>query len=189
MDLVYLVGPPAAGKSTLMAALTSGCDKTNREKPLPHQVLLNPMTGRVLGAEMGRPRWDFPGTDTLAMNISPVAKQWISTVAQLYPLVLGEGDRLAFPAFIEAAINAGVSVTLVNLTTDPTVLDRRCGERGSAQNATWRKGRATKAARLALWAAPHCKVVEIDSGSAPAAHLAVSLHREIPVLDALPWPR
>jgi ribose 1,5-bisphosphokinase PhnN len=183
MDLVYLAGPPAAGKSTLMAALTAGLHKSPRVQPLLHQVLVNRHTGLQVAVELGKQRDQFPGTDTLAMNVAPVAKRW---VREDFPAatVLGEGDRLAFPAFLQAALDGGYRVTLVYVTAHPSVLDARCGMRGSAQNASWRKGRATKASRLAEWAAEHhCEVIEIDtSGGVPPAELANTLRAHVPAL-------
>lgn len=192
LDLIYIAGPPAAGKSTLMRQLTRGCQKVPKVKPFAHQMLVDPRDGGLLGFELGRQREDFPGTDTLGMAVAPVAKRWIAEIAAgehgMCGVVLGEGDRLGFPGFLDAAIDAAMSVTLVHLTAHPSTLDKRCGLRGSAQNKTWRQGRATKAANLARWAAEHgCKVIEIDSGGCSADVLADSLRNEVKPLEVLPW--
>jgi hypothetical protein len=146
-------------------------------------VLYNPCTGFQVAIELGKQRPQFPGTDTLAMNIAPVAKKLISSPLVTHT-ILGEGDRLGFPAFLQAALDGGRQVTLVHVVAHPSVLDARCGVRGYAQNTAWRKGRATKASRLAEWAAEHgCKVIEVDTGGGiPPAELANSLRAVIPAL-------
>jgi len=184
LDLVYLAGPPAAGKSALMAAITGRCDKVPVAARVPHAKLVSKATGDGLGIELGRPRARFPGTDTLSMSIGPAAITWLGT--RPAALILGEGDRLAYPGFLAAAKTAGYTVTLVYVTAPDSVLDYRCEERGSAQNETWRKGRATKAARLASWAQEAgLRVTGADTAANRAGTLAAMLREEIPVLETL----
>jgi hypothetical protein len=191
LDLIYIAGPPAAGKSSLMRALTRGCDAVPRNPPLvalPYTALLD-QDGKVKAVELGRRRESFPGTDTLAMNIAPVAKRWIANQARSddgFRLVLAEGDRLGFPAFMRAAMDAGARVTVVHLSCDGDVLDRRCEARGSKQDESWRKGRATKAANLARWAGEHCELVTLDSTEFIPELLAASLCHRVPELRSLP---
>lgn len=185
LNLVYVAGPPAAGKSALMAALTFRCAKSPRHDPFAHRMLVHPGSGRPLGIELGADRPGFPGTDTLSLSVAPVAKRWIAAAPA--PLVLGEGDRLAFPGFLEAALTAGYTVTLVSLTCDQRMLDVRCAERGSDQHASWRGGRATKAVNLATWAGAHgCQVIDASSTTAPATALAAAIRDAVPVVGALP---
>lgn len=190
MNLVYFCGPPAAGKSTLMAKLTEACLYVARAKPIPHNVLVNGITGYTVGLYLGKRREQFPGTDTLAMNISPKAKEFARSLAPTGGVLLGEGDRLGFPGFIGACAEAGMDVTLVHLTASGRVLDERCEQRGSGQDATWRKGRATKAANLAAWASSAgLRVVTLDTSAAVPAALVKMLRSDIPALKVIPGRR
>jgi hypothetical protein len=185
-NLVYFTGPPAAGKSTLMAALTGGCQRVTRTLPLTHDVLVDAATGSLVGAELGRSVGAYPGTDTLAMNVSPVACKWVHTAGAEVGLLLGEGDRLAHRGFLDAAAGGGFTVTVVHVTAAPSTLDVRCAARGSTQNQAWRVGRATKAAGLADYAAATYRLVRLDADRADPASLAEALRAALPCLGILP---
>jgi len=184
MKLVYLAGPPAAGKSALMAALTERCRRKSVPSELPHSRLYRKHDDWLLGAEIGRSRPMFPGTDTLAFNIMPQAKHWISRV--IYTLVLGEGDRLAKMPFLQAAADAGYEVHLFHLYASPEVLDARCEARGSKQNDTWRKGRATAADNLAAKALDAgFKVYMMNTEHQSVEQLMDAVHLFVPETAAL----
>ena len=166
--LVYLCGPPGAGKSTLMAALTAGIDRHPTAEPVPHDCLAG-----GLAAELGvRREGGFPGTDGLSMSIQPKAIAWIA--GKPYPLILGEGQRLANKGFLYAAMGAGYTVTLVHLDAAQAVLDGRCAARGSRQSPAWRRGAATRARKLADAMELDAEVIRLDAVGFPdqlAAHL------------------
>lgn len=184
-DLLYLIGPPAAGKSTLMRRLTAGCDRLPRNMPVAHSRLVHPATGHQIGAELGYNRPDFPGTDTLAMGISPAACEWVRS-GDGPRLLLGEGDRLAHVGFLAAAVEGGYRVTVGYLDADLEVLDARCAARGSKQSASWRAGRATKSSRLAATAEQlGYPVVRLDA-TEPTPILAARLRDAVAALTALP---
>jgi hypothetical protein len=188
MNLVYLVGPPAAGKSSLMAALTGGCERSERLQPIPHQVLTDPQSSFPVAYELGKHRQAFPGTDTLAMNIAPMAKAFVKFCAvSRWPLILGEGDRLGYPGFLEASRDAGYRVTVIHVSCSERLLDVRCNLRGSKQDETWRRGRATKAANVAAFASGHgWPVVSVDTGPIPPHQLAVYVREQVSALSVLP---
>lgn len=149
-QLLYLVGAPGVGKSTTARELTHRWDKTvMRTAPVPHVRLQHPVSGRTVGLELGVPRDTFSGTDSLAMDISPRALQWLSTLYA--PFAFGEGARLATRPFLTTLSRAGVDLTLVRLAADEELLLRRWQERGAKQNASWRKGAGTRADRISDW--------------------------------------
>lgn len=167
--LVYLVGAPGVGKSTVMAALTERCERSSRAKPFAHDLLLSP-DGDLLGAELGRRRATFSGTDALSMAVSPLACRFVQD--HQFPLILAEGDRLAHLKFLEAAA-AYNEVSLVYLDADQATLDRRTAQRGSKQDRAWRSGRATKARRLYEAGADRFHTVHVDAREPVSTVLAV----------------
>lgn len=183
-DLLYLTGAPGAGKSTLMGALTAGCERSPATAGLPHDHLTR--GGELVAAEAGHWRPGFPGTDTLALNAHPQALAWIANAP--HELVLAEGDRLATAGFLQAARSAGYGCHLASLTVPSGVLDARCAARGSTQNPAWRRGRATKTERLTAHAeAAGHHVIHLDA-TQPAAGLVKLLHSAVPALAVLGGP-
>lgn len=151
MRLIYLVGPPGSGKSTLMGHLIPAewLRVFRDDQRMPRTELFH--ADRLVGAELGRHRASFSGTDALAMNIHPHALRWIA--AAPHPIVFGEGQRLGTRGFLEAARDAGRRVDLVWLDVPEEICRPRREARGSRQNPQWVKAATTRAARLAEAAA------------------------------------
>ena len=173
--LVYLIGPPASGKSTLMAHLRAGYEAVPRKGSVPHILLTDPRYGDTQGIEIGALRDKFSGTDALRMDIHPHACEWIKTTQ--WPLVLAEGARLATRAFLTAAA-AQYEVHLAHLSAPDAVLDARCEQRASTQSPTWRRGAASRARNLADWSVeqPWITLHRLNSTS-PTPLLAAALRQ------------
>jgi predicted kinase len=183
VDLVYLAGPPAAGKSTLMAELTRGAERVPRNTVhlIPFDELR--VDGEVAGLELGRRRPAFPGTDTLAMNALQAACEWVKK--QLVEVVCAEGDRLTHIRFLQYAADAGYRVNLFVLTTPVNVLDERCAARGSKQSKPWRNGRLTSCMRVAGLAEEKGYRVFYLDGQASPEELADFICEKVPAMRQL----
>ncbi len=164
--VVYLIGEPGSGKSTLMAAFTDRYEAEARTAPFAHRVLRN-ADGLVIGVELGKRRDNFSGTDALAMNVGPKVRAWLAEVdAAEVVCVLGEGDRLTNGRFLTECD------AVVRLDVPEAVADERRRQRGSDQNASWLKGRRTKLSNLADM------VTDTIDGTAP-------LDEQVAALDAI----
>ena len=160
--LLYIVGGPAAGKTTLMRALTRPYSRTPMAEPLPHDQLK--LMGKVVGCELGVQRDAFGGTDALAMNIAPTARAMMA--ARPYPVVLGEGNRLGNASFLGACRSLGYVVVLAVLDGPDSLYESRW--RARTQNEKWAKGARTQARRLTTL--PGIKVISLSMVATPLAN-------------------
>lgn len=129
MKLIYLIGMPGTGKSTIMKELMSRFDDWKQERPI--DLLDTHVSGnvRVLGKyEEGE---TFSGTDRLSMAVAPKAIEWLSTNPD--EIIIGEGDRLNNKAFFEKAKELG-ELYIIHLTVSDQERERRYEERGSDQS-------------------------------------------------------
>lgn len=187
--LLYIVGAPGVGKSTVTGQLTARWDKElMTHAPVPHVRLGHPADGRLTGLELGVPRPDFPGTDALSMSIGPRALQFV--LGSPVPFVLGEGSRLATQPFIGGLARGGAAVTLVRLAADEELLTERWKMRGSKQNPVWRKGAGTRATRLADWFSDAlrsfpsaCRYLDLDVTESQPHETADRIRDFFPLID------
>lgn len=168
--LIYLIGQPGSGKSTLMAQLTAPFHRVPvgpPEFPVDHAQLFRTVPGgyddgtvELIGAEIGKRRDLFSGTDALPSSIIERAIPWIET--EPYPLLLAEGARLANARFIKAATGCYyVTLVLLDHPDAEAWRKRRAKEIGREQNLSWVKGRLTADRRLAdkMESVPHVVVL------------------------------
>jgi predicted nucleotide kinase in modified base biosynthesis len=148
---------------------------------VPYDDLI--VSGEVVGAELGRRRLRFPGTDAMAYSALPAVRNWLNS--HFYELVLGEGDRLTHIQFLDAAAEAGYEVNLLVLQARASVLDERCAARGSNQDRRWRNGRVTMCTRVSAAAEQAGYNVWHLDAEKPVADLAREALEHIPALHAL----
>lgn len=146
--LLYIIGEPGIGKSTLVGALTSAVESTTAKNGIPYTV----WSSTPLVAEIGAYRESFSGTDALAMDAQPKVCDWIEQTP--YSLLLGEGDRLSTASFFEAVQRMDINLHVACLHADPAIASDRRNTRAfelnvPAQNRTWVAGRLTKVQNLA----------------------------------------
>jgi gluconate kinase len=97
------------------------------------------------------------------MSIGPKAIDWVLT--EPVPVLLGEGDRLAYDRFLHACARVG-EIDLVWIDVPLTVARGRALARADkAQNWTWVKGRFAKVENLV---ARH-RHIRIDGNQLPSA--------------------
>lgn len=133
-QLVYLIGKPGAGKTTLMNAVFSKVGWIQNRLPVAHVVYPG-------GIEIGVRRKLFAGTDGLSMNIQEHALRFIRDCQ--YDAIVAEGDRLGNARFFNA-VRQWVDLTVYLLDTPDEVAAERRRARGSNQSESWVKGRVTK---------------------------------------------
>jgi ribose 1,5-bisphosphokinase PhnN len=170
-SMIYLIGAPGAGKTTLMRAITANRPHSTMKTPIPHMLY----HGAI---QLGTERAAFSGTDALPMNVQPAAEDFIAG----YParLILAEGDRLGNAKFFRAVKRAGYALTVLHLDVSASVLDQRRRERGSNQDASWMKGRETKVLNLAIdW----CEPENVLNGHRSVEELAGRISR-LPAMKA-----
>lgn len=159
-----------------MRALTAGLPLVTETKPFAHTVYLD-AGGNPLGVELGARHNTFGGTDRLSMSVQPAAIRFLETWAAHWPdaAIVGEGDRLATAAFLDA-----LDGTVVWLDTPKAEAATRRVLRGSTQSSAWLKGRYTKVRRLAE-SRPH---VRLD-GTLPVPELVEAAVAQVPAFAAL----
>lgn len=141
--LIYLIGEPGSGKTTLMRAATAEYPRIEFAKPIAHEMLFNP-AGLAVAIELGKNRPPFSGTDTLGMSAITAAEHLIRTT--YVPVILAEGARLANNRFLTNAHQYNYQIHLILITSQHAPQRRQ--QRGTTQNPAWIKGATTRANNL-----------------------------------------
>jgi hypothetical protein len=167
--IVYIVGEPGVGKSTLMDRLTEPYQRhildgqPRREQlrvpPSPAQLLskdIGPLPATVgleLGCRAGKHPEGYPGTDAMSMTAIVGVDRWLrETKGGGVPVILGEGARLGVKRLVDTAIELSIPITVCLIKDERRAADQRAA-RGSMQNESWIKGARTRAERFWHYAA------------------------------------
>lgn len=135
MKLIYLIGLPGTGKTTVMNSLMKNID-WKYDKPI--DLLDTHLSGniRILGKyEEGQ---TFSGTDRLSMAVAPKAIEFFKTNPD--EIIIGEGDRLNN----KAVFNSVEDKIIIHLVVSDEERERRYAERGSNQSEKFIKTVQTK---------------------------------------------
>jgi hypothetical protein len=151
MRLVYLVGIPGAGKSSVLRAALQTYVGPLVKQPFAHHPLLLPEAVAHLPTLLGRYDAEaepFTGTDRLSMGVQTVVLRW----CMMYQpsLVIGEGDRLGTDRFFSQMRDTlGYQCDVVHIICQShDAAERRAKRHPIPQNETWIKGRFTKMINL-----------------------------------------
>ena len=166
--MIYMIGEPGAGKSTLMARLTEPWERFVATGQPRRDLLLEGETIRAV--ELGKRRaGGFSGTDALGSSVITVAERWL--YQHEAPIVLGEGARLANARWLKAGVDAGYRVTLVLLAplVRPELMHHRPPSKISAPSpvrSRWPPRRPTSGA-VSCPAAPRSRPLRPRRGMPP----------------------
>ena len=147
--LLYFIGAPGSGKTTLVHELTKDLEYTEYTYPFAHIVYkTNPVA-----IEIGGKRQPFGGTDALSMGVQGAVIEWLRD-REDPSYILAEGDRLATASFFRKVLEVGYGIHLVHVDTPADVAADWRAQRADArgmhlQNQAWVRGRATKCQNLA----------------------------------------
>lgn len=140
---IFIVGPPAAGKTTFARTLI-GAASTLIAKPKWT------LSADGLTCAAGHYTGDtFDGADRVGYNqVSDSLLYWGDHLQPRVDVTIFDGDRFSFESCVNF-VRAGVEVVrCIYVTASDDVLAARRAARNWTPNPTWLKGRATKAKRF-----------------------------------------
>lgn len=135
---LYVIGPPGAGKSTLVDNVVDGLGLSwQPDIRVWRELWINPLTdsdGVVRGQSLGKHRPTYPGTDALSMSVMPRIVEWLHQTE--HPeYIIGEGQRLGNVEWLRQ-LDLVTELLVVYVTAPEAELDAR---RGELLSATFRK--------------------------------------------------
>jgi len=151
--ILFVVGEPGVGKSTLLGTAFEGFGRAEVDHLKaggPMRELLwdgSRLFGCELGRRLGKHPEGYPGTDTMSMTAITGVDEWLRAGADDLDVIALEGTRLMNKRFVNAAL-AGDHQLMIFYLYGPQIARARRDERGSNQNSQWLKGRQTAASNF-----------------------------------------
>lgn len=148
--VVWIVGAPGAGKTTLVRALLKQPGPTLQLITKPKWTVVRDEYN-VYACAAGHYKGDkFDGADTVPYNGARAAfEYWLEKLGCSAVTYL-DGDRFSDQRALDWWRSCGCDTRCILLRADEQLLATRRAQRGSDQNPSWMKGRATKAERFAM---------------------------------------
>jgi deoxyadenosine/deoxycytidine kinase len=156
MRIVYYIGEPGTGKTTLMRGILDEYRKVEQDELVEDgHVKYHRFANQkviVLGIYDDS---TFAGTDRWSKVVGPKFREWLIANRENYSdwTVLGEGERLSNAPNMDAMFDEE-SMKLVCLKVSEEELERRRAARNNTQDPKWMKGMRTRIVNLCR-AYPH----------------------------------
>ena len=170
--VLWIVGEPGAGKTSLARALL-GPNPLVTSSVSPKWTLSIPPGVVAAGHYTGG---TFDGADTISYSGGAAAIDWWAENVSA-PLTILDGDRLSNRNTIARLMREPVILACAYLELRSEIAAERRAARGSDQNASWVKGRSTKARRF-FESFPGAIRITLD-GELPPDVLAREIHEQI----------
>jgi hypothetical protein len=150
MKIVYYIGCPGVGKTTLMRSILAEYGKVEDPEFVKEGLVTYHRFAKQRVIVLGR--YDegvFAGTDTWSKGVGPKFRQWLIDNRETYSDwgVFGEGERLSNQPNLDAMFSEE-SMKLVCLKVSEEELEKRRAARNNTQNESWMKGMRTRIANL-----------------------------------------
>lgn len=171
MKILIIGGVPATGKSCMMLEIIKRLEQKEKRSLFVNNgvngLLFAKQKILILGSYE---RDDFPGTDTLSMNIQPKVVSLLKAMKDDDVSVCCEGDRLFNESFIQSIKAMKIPYQIIILEVTADIVASRRSKRAKEQNAIWLKGRASKVAniqhdpRFVVKTIPNNNLKQLESG-------------------------